>query len=260
MLTKLFQPSLLNFSKIECDDKVLIEICNTEHKFAPDAKPSGLDIRKQPIFGSKTYINDKLFLETTFGLPFISFPKGSKPKITYDNKTNFTFNIHYHGLNTVGSIDGTAMEDVFGPSTLLGRKVTFQFPEITNNQTLLWLHSHNMFTSMELIYSGILGLLQITDCQTSWLDKIFKYGNNSILLNALDMDLTAEGTQTFSNLVTDENRSNYTVINGASTLNWYSSDGVPFVTNLYHKTTKNLVKITILNASLNWRVFHLRSL
>jgi hypothetical protein len=26
-------------------------------------------------------------------------------KITYENKTKFTFNIHYHGLNTVGSID-----------------------------------------------------------------------------------------------------------------------------------------------------------
>jgi len=149
------------------------------------------------------------------------------------------------------------MELVFGPSTLLGTQVTFQFPEITNNQSLLWYHSHNMFISMELVYGGIVGLLQIVDKKTEWLTNYFQYGDNNILLEALDMDLTSTGKQTFANLVTDENRSNFTVINGTSVLNWYSSDPVPFVNPLYHKSTKNLVKIDILNASLNWRVFHL---
>ena len=40
-------------------------------------------------------------------------------------------------------------------------------------------------------------------------------------------------------------------------MNWYSSKSVPFVNHLFHNTTQNLVKIDILNASLNWRVFHL---
>jgi FtsP/CotA-like multicopper oxidase with cupredoxin domain len=237
---------------------VKIVICNAQHRFATDADFSGTDVMKQPIFGCEVYINDKLFLKSSFGLPFIRFHQGSSPKITYENKTQFTFNIHYHGLNTVGSVDGTSMEVVFGPSTLLGPKVTFQFPEITNNQSLLWFHSHNMFVSMELIYAGLVGLLQITDDKTKWLTERFEYGNNQILLTALDMDLTSKGVQTFENLVTDENRSSVAVVNGTSAVNWYSSEPVaPFVDNLYHTTTKNLVKIDILNASLNWRVFHM---
>lgn len=254
--TKLFQPPLLDFSTLQKHDDVKIIIYNSKHKFATDAKPSGTDIKKQPIFGSKVYINDKKISKTSYGLPFIRFHQGSTPKITYENKTRFTFNIHYHGLNTVGAIDGTATELVFGYNTLLGPNVTFQFPKITNNQTLLWFHSHNMFVSMELIYGGILGLLQIVDKQTEWLTESFQYGDNQILLEALDMDLTKCGTQTFANLVTDENRSCFAVINGTSALNWYSDEPVSFVNPLFHKTTKKLVKIDILNASLNWRVFH----
>ncbi|HLX54398.1 MAG TPA: multicopper oxidase domain-containing protein, partial [Aquella sp.] len=160
---KLYQPPLLDFSKFEKCDEVKIVICNRKHKFATDAEASGTDIATQPIFGSKVYLNSEKISESTFGLPFMRFAQGSRPKITYHNKTCFTFNIHYHGLNTVGSVDGVASELIFGKGTLLGPKVTFQFPEITNNQTMLWFHSHNMFVSMELIYAGILGLLQITD-------------------------------------------------------------------------------------------------
>ena len=184
--------------------------------------------------------------------------EGSSPKITYENQTQFTFNIHYHGLNTVGSVDGTAEEVVFGHSTLLGPKVTFQFPTITNNQTLLWFHAHNMFVSMELIYAGIVGLLDIVDERTRWLNERFEYGDNQILLTAIDMDLTSTGTQTSANLPVDENRSSFAVINGTSAVNWYSSSqSTAFVNPLYHKSSRNLVKIDILNASLNWRVFHL---
>lgn len=255
---KLLQPPLLDFSTLQEKDDVRIVICNTEHKFATDAEFSGTDIIKQPIFGSRVYINGKKFAKSSFGLPFIRFPQGTTPKITYENKTQFTFNIHYHGLNTVGSIDGTSMEVVFGHNTLLGPKVVFQFPQITNNQALLWFHSHNMFVSMELIYGGAVGLLQITDKSTEWLSESFEYGNNQLLLTALDMDLTKNGTQTSANLIAFSNRSNFSVINGTSAVNWYSSDpSVSFVNRLYHISTKNLVKIDILNASLNSRVYHL---
>src|SRR6185437_1432697 len=118
-------------------------------------------------------INDKEFSRTTFGLPFLSFPQDSNPTITYQNETKFTFNLHYHGLCTDGAIDGPSMESVFGHSTLLGPHVTFSFPKIVNNQALLFYHSHNMFTSMELIAAGLFGLLQITDRATQWLNNIF---------------------------------------------------------------------------------------
>lgn len=254
---KLPQPPLLDFSLLKKNDDVRIVIFNSKHKFATDAQFSGTDIMKQPIFGSCVYINNEVFSETTFGLPFMRFSQGSTPRITYENETKFTFNIHYHGLNTVGAVDGTSMETVFGHSTLLGPKVTFQFPKVTNNQSLLWFHSHNMFVSMELAYGGILGLLQIVDEPTKWLSQDFKYSDNNILLAALDMDLTNSGTQTFANLVSDENRSNFTVINGISAVNWYTTEKVPFVNMLQHTTSRNLVKIDILNTSLNWRVFYM---
>ena len=107
------QPKLLDFTKLKKNDKVVIEIENTTHKFSTNSHPSGKNVRYQPIFGSKVYIGDKLYTKSSYGLPFIKFAQHSEPQITYKNKTLFTFNIHYHGLNTVGSIDGTSMEAVF---------------------------------------------------------------------------------------------------------------------------------------------------
>src|SRR5579863_9337819 len=104
-LVKLFQPPLLDFSTLKYDDDVTVVIKNTKHKFANDTEFSGCDSKTQPIFGSIVYINGNEFMKSTFGLPFMRFPQGSTPKITYKNETSFTFNIHYHGLNTVGSVD-----------------------------------------------------------------------------------------------------------------------------------------------------------
>lgn len=256
-MIKLPQPKLLDFTKIKCSDNVKIIIENTLHKFSPNADYSGEEVRKQPVFGSKVYINEELVEKSTYGLPFIKFAQNTEPKLTYVNKTLFTFNIHYHGLNTVGSVDGTSMEVVFGESTLLGPEVEFKFPKITNNQSMLWFHNHNMFISMELIYSGAVGLLQIVDKQTQWLEKRFEYGNNHIMMLALDIDFNEKGIQVNQNLPVDQNRSAFTVINGVSTINWYSSNNSPYVGMMYHKTTDKLVKIDILNATLNWRVYHI---
>src|SRR5579883_1372491 len=68
---RLPQPKVLDFSKLDKHDSVEIVILNTHHKFATDAEPSGLEVKKQPIFGSKVLINGKLFSESSFGLPFM---------------------------------------------------------------------------------------------------------------------------------------------------------------------------------------------
>jgi FtsP/CotA-like multicopper oxidase with cupredoxin domain len=262
-IIELPQPKLLDFTKIDKNDIVEIYIENSLHRFSPNSEFSGKNVRKQPVFCSKVIINGELFTKSTFGLPFIKFKKNSEPKITYKNKTLFTFNIHYHGLNTVGSVDGTSMEVVFGQSTLLGPEVTFQFPKITNNQSLLWYHNHNMFISMELIYSGAVGLLEIVDSQTKWLEERFIYGDNHLIMFALDIDFKENGIQTNINLPIDQNRSAFTVINGISTICWHqnknlnSNKSCKYENLLYHKTTDNLVKIDILNATLNWRVYHI---
>jgi hypothetical protein len=154
---------------------------------------------------------------------------------------------------------------------MLGPEVTLEFPKITNNYSLLWFHSHNMFISIELIYAGLLGLLQIVDDESEYLVKNFKYSNNQILLSSLDMDFNEDGTQTSVNLAVDENRSCFSTINGISAVNWYEfdesnsknhninykSNSKNYVNCLIHKVTKNVVKIDILNGALNWRVVHI---
>jgi hypothetical protein len=39
---------------------VQIEIMNTTHRFSPDADESGVNVKYQPIFGSKVYIDSVL--------------------------------------------------------------------------------------------------------------------------------------------------------------------------------------------------------
>ena len=80
------QPRLLDFTKLKKNEKVVIEIENTTHKFSSKSHPSGKNERCQPIFGSKVFICDKLYSESTYGLPFIKFAKHSEPEITYKNK------------------------------------------------------------------------------------------------------------------------------------------------------------------------------
>ena len=91
------------------------------------------------------------------------------------------------------------MELVFGKSTKIRTVATFQFPEITNNQCTLWFHAHNMFISMAFAYAGIIGLIQIVDCETAWLNRVFKYQDNQLLLQALELDVDDKGQLTSAN-------------------------------------------------------------
>jgi len=286
----LYIPPLLDFTKLLDEDRVDITIINSRHKFSKHAKPSGVDVQKQPIFGSKTYINGKLWAEMTFGLPNFQFSQGCRPRLTFKNETLFTTNLHIHGLQTKGGLDGGSMETVFGHSTKLGESAVFQYPKIVNNQTLLWIHAHAMFRVMELVYAGLVGLVQIVDPVTRFLSKRFVYGDNHIMLSCLDMDFLQDGTQTFNNLVTDDNRSCFAVVNGTSAVHWNgksdfkdrqdskdcqdSKDLQEFKDcnepkelqeSKYHNdcqmrthiTTRNLVKVDVANVSSNWRVFYI---
>lgn len=256
---QLLLPTLIDLSYKENHNRphAKVKITTGLHKFAQDAAPSGSDILKCPIFGSQAYLHGKKIFETSYGLPFFRLKRNTKPRIKFINETKFTFNLHLHGLNTASATDGATMEVYFGPKTRIGRVLNMQYPTINNNSTLLWIHAHNCFLTMEFIYSGIAGLVQIVDDISAQVTDMFQYGDNHLMLICNDMDLDEKGTSTFSNLITDENRSCFTVINGLSSVNWYSSSSnVPFVHNLYHKTTKNLVKIDLLNSSSNWRVLY----
>jgi len=250
---------LTDFSKISKYDKIEIKISNTTYKFSPDAHPSGLDERFHPIFGSQVFINNKLKYTIPYGLPPLLFPKGSEPLINFQNNTNFTSNLHFHGLINTGLVDGASGFSVFGKNTLLGPNIKLQFPKIKNNSALTWYHSHAMFRSLELVCAGMVGTVLITDEMTRILNDLFVYGENYFVLTLMDGDFDSEGKLVLSNLPVDINRSCFTVVNGISTVQWYTNPNtkVPFSNILEHNTNNNLIKIDIINLGSNWRVYYL---
>ena len=250
---------LNDFSKLSKNDNVRIEIIKSTFSFSPDAKISGTDERNNPIFGSKIYINDILTSTMLYGLPTLLFPQGSAPLINFVNNTNFTTNLHFHGLVNTGLVDGASSFGVFGPSTSLGSNINIQLPIIKNNSALTWYHSHVMFRSVELLYSGLVGVILVTDPLTQQFNNFFTYGDNHIVLNCMDMDFDSDGCQTYTNLPVDGNRSCFTVVNGISAVQWYTNptESVPYTNILKHITNQNIVKIDILNSNGDWRVFYL---
>jgi hypothetical protein len=255
---KLNQPELIDYSKLASTDVIKVDIINTTYKFSSNSKISGEDLSKNPIFGHIVYKNEIEISRGDYGLPWISISKDSTPKISFNNKTDFTFNLHFHGLATNGFIDGVSEELIFGKSTIIGPQTNLDFPRIVNNQSMIWYHAHNMFISINLIYGGLVGLMVISDSITKWLSEKFIYQNNNILLQLNDIDLNEEGIQTPVNLVVDQNRSCFTLVNGKSVVNWYTENGkAEFVDSVYHTSGQNLVKIDMLNANVNWRVYHI---
>ena len=251
--------ALTNFSQLSINDIVTIEIVNTTYKFSSDASSSGIDERNNPIFASNVYINGILEQHIPFGLPPLLFPQGKAPKINFINNTKFTTNLHFHGLVNTGLVDGASSFGVFGPSTSLGTNINIQFPVIKNNSALTWYHSHAMFRSVQLSIAGMVGTIIITDDISQPLNNLFTYGNNHVVLNCIDMDLDANGCQTLANIPLDVNRSCFTIINGISSVQWYTDPNtvVPYTNMLSHNTDQNIVKFDILNPNGNWRVFYL---
>ena len=259
MITLPISP-LTNFSNLSINDVVQIEILNTTHRFSHDADISGTDIKNQPIFGSNVYVNGLLTTSNTFGLPTLLFPQGSAPLINFINQTKFTTNLHFHGFVNTGLVDGGGTLGVFGPSTSLGTSVNIQLPVIKNNSALFWYHAHSKFRDVQLVYSGIVGSIVVTDNISKSFTDLFIYGDNHLVLNLLDVDLDSNGCQIFGNLgPVDSNRSCFTAINGISTIQWYTDplSSVPYSNILRHETNKNIVKIDFANITGNFRVFYL---
>lgn len=256
-------PPLIDLStqkRIQQD--VVVNIQLRRHKFSTDAKPSGLNAEKKgkdksPIFGSQVLINGKLASDRSFGWPFFRWKRGTRPHIKWINLTGYNTNIHLHSFNVTGDADGCSMFVQFGKGTSIGPVLDIEYPVIQNNSELGWYHAHPMLVEMQLVASGMAGLIQVVDDASSKVTEQFEYGNNYLMLMLQDLDLNRDGTANLSNLGTDENRSAFSQVNGISVINWYSSSPAPFVNKLFHQTSINLVKIDLLNATANWRFLHL---
>ena len=251
-------PDLLDLTHQHGKDVATVDILTTSHQFSPDAAPSGLDSENEPLFSTtyRTSEHEKL-RKSSFGFPMLKFRQGQNPHLIFRNLTHFSFDLHWHGLNTTGDVDGATGVVEFGPGTKIGKTFDVTFPTIHNNSCLLWYHAHPMFLSSRLVYAGVYGLLLIEDKISQKVNSQFELGKNYFPLVYEDMDFHADGTFDSSNIYSDGNRCCFGLINGISCVNWYSSEKVKYVTGLKQITTQNLVKLDFLNGSCSTRFLYI---
>ena len=235
-----------------------VKIRTVEHKFSPDAAPSGTDPKNNPVFGSKyrSKKNEKV-LANPYGLPLFKFKKGVEVPLVFTNRTGFSWDMHWHGLNTTADIDGATEVVSFGAATKIGEIFNLTIPPITNNSALLWVHAHPMFYSSRLIYGGVIGAVLIEDDESVRITEKFIYGDNHIVLIYQDADLHSDGSLDSSSVYADGLRSCFGLINGVSCVNWYARESVPFVNKLQQVSGSNLIKIDVLNGTSSFRILYL---
>ena len=174
----------------------------------------------------------------------------------FDNSTGYTFNLHFHGLNTPAALDGASSQVIFGDTTKIGPRFDIDFAEIHNNAATLWYHAHPMFMEGLFTYLGVYGMFHIRDDASAQVDQKFHYGDNYLMLAYQDLDLNPNGTLTDINFNTIVNRSCFGVINGVSCINWYADGTVPYVNSLTHTSTRPLLKLDILSSTFSFRTIY----
>jgi FtsP/CotA-like multicopper oxidase with cupredoxin domain len=258
---KLYISQLCDLTKES--NKAYLNIQTTTYKIHENAELSGLNNISPntpnpiPLFNTNYYLDDKNKVNyiTELGLPNFRMKRGKEYTLIFNNYTGYSFNIHWHGLNTTGDVDGASCLNQFGINTKIGGTIEINFPNITNNSGLLWVHAHPMFNSSDYVYSGIVGSLEITDDISNIVNDLFDYGNNLIPIIYKCIDLNENGTINNANLYTDGWRGTFGLINGYSSINWTNEDN-KYVSGQYHESTKNIVKVTILNSTNSFRVIY----
>jgi FtsP/CotA-like multicopper oxidase with cupredoxin domain len=253
-MTHLPLPQLCDLTKRAHSATVTIQ--TTQHKFSSDSAPSGTDPIHDPVFGTTYVIDSQTPISSSFGLPFFKFKQGQSPHLKFINNTGFSTDLHFHGMNVPPDIDGASEVVVFGTDTKIGTVLNLNFPPITNNSCLLWVHSHNMFIESAFVFRGMYGILLIEDNISRCINKEFEYGDNHIVMVYEDMEFHSDGTMDISNLYKGGERANFGLINGISAINWYTDGPVPYVDSMYHKTTKNLIKLDILSGTWTFRTIY----
>ncbi|CAH6419470.1 Multicopper oxidase [uncultured virus] len=249
---RLVVPPLIDITE---GKNIVVEFKSSQHKYSQDAAPSGIDFNKEPIFGCVTHIDGSKKIYTDFGLPFFKLKQGNFVEISFINKTGYTFNLHWHGVNVPADIDGANEQMFFGKGTRIGERLNIKFP-VYDCSAMLWIHAHPMLFTSPFINSGILGLLNIIDDESAKVTDEFIYGDNHLMLYYQDLDFRSNGSQTLVNIY-QGSRSCFGAINGTSCVNWYTFGDVQYVNKLYHKSHRKRVKIDFINATTNFRFVYL---
>ena len=240
-----------------------IKIKETTHKFSKNSSMTGeFGVN---IFGSESFntINNTNYnyINMDYAMPIIRIKRNRPYKINIENHTKYNFNFHKHGQNDGQESDGGTTFAFFGPGTNSNNLNIVGINK--NNSATLFNHTHPMSVSSTFLYSGLLGLIMVTDDISDSVDKLFiydeKYSNN-IQLVYQDIDLNPDGTLNELKLYDFNWRSKYGSINGVSCINWETGDNTyvdkgdnTYVDKLYYETNKNVVKITLLNATCSFR-------
>ena len=248
---------ILDISQIYTNNvQLFYKFGKTKHKFTKNGYYSG-NKKTVPIFGTLQCCvkqNDGGMQEriiqkskTRFGLPFLRVRENQYYETVMYNASDYIVNMHYHGLNYSPSNDGTSDVELFGKNTKIGKIHTLK-ATMTNNSAFCWYHPHPAFVSSPYIYMGMFGLFEIINAE---MEKIFQVNDNYLPLAMGDLDLDKNGTLDKKFLYEKNWLGDYTMINGVVCCSWKKEKNDGYI--LAHISSKNLVKVSILNGSCSFR-------
>ena len=194
--------------------------------------------------------------ESSFGIGVIKFKRGNPISLKIHNQTKNYLNIHWHGMNVDPYNDGASGENMFGPDTKIGPVFELNEDKLTNNGCVMWVHPHPMFDTLKYVYLGLVGLVIMEDEVSKPVDDYFVYGDNHVPIIIGTIGFNDNGTISFDNLVGFQ-LDRYSQINGTSCLSWLSNEDTNknYINTLYHETSSNLVKFTVLNGSCTFSIY-----
>lgn len=242
------------------EKSITIIVKKSSHKFSRNALASGNG--SVNIFGSESYntIGERNynFINMEYTLPIIRIKRNRYYNMNIVNNTEYYFNFHWHGLTVPPENDGALIVLAFGPGTPSNKfNIT---GTLVNNSAITLNHPHNMNMSSIFLYGGLFNFINIEDPISSQVDDLFNYNernSNFLQLVYQDIDLNPiDGTLNDDKLYSFSWRAKYGSINGTSCINWYDNDN-KFVDKLYYESNKNVVKVTLLNASCSYRNIYL---
>ena len=241
------------------EKSITIKVKKSTHKFSRNALASGNG--NVNIFGSESYntINGQNynFINMEYTLPIIRIKSDCSYNMNIVNNTEYYFNFHWHGLTVYPEEDGALLVLAFGPGT---PSMNFRITgTLVNNSAITLNHTHNMDMASTFLYSGLLNFINIEDDISAPVDNLFNYNeanSNFIQMVYQDIDLNNDGTLNQDKLYDFSWRANYGAINGTSCINWLDNNN-KFVDTLYYESNKNVVKVTLLNASCSYRNIYL---
>jgi suppressor of ftsI/bilirubin oxidase len=91
--------------------------------------------------------------------PIFNFKKGQKVRIRFDNQIPQRCIVHWHGLHVPQVMDGHPMYAVES-----GNSYVYEF-EVVNRAGMYWYHSHTHELTAKQVYSGLAGLIIVSDAE-----------------------------------------------------------------------------------------------